>query len=92
MRFRARMFLRHLHNFAMDIRQHLRERLGKPISMSSSAQKITVTSLSMSVLVLVLRLVIRKTRRPSGTSSQTALRQVAHLQKDYMLSGRVVYL
>ena len=34
---------------------------------------------------------IRKTCRPSGTSSHTALIQVAHLQKDYMPSGIVYF-
>ena len=85
------MFLFHLHDHAINIRRNPGERSGKPISMSSSVLKITATSLSMSIPVLDLRLMLRKTFKPSGTSSYTALTQAAFLQKDYMLSGNVVY-
>jgi hypothetical protein len=56
--------------------------------MSSFVQKITHTSSSMSVQGSTLRLGIRKTCRPSGSSSHTALMQLARLQRDYMLSGK----
>jgi hypothetical protein len=45
----------------------------------------------MSVPVWTLRLVIRKTCRPSGSSSHAALTQAAHLQKDCTLSGIEAY-
>ena len=40
---------------------------------------------------LDLRLGIRKTCGPSGTSSHTTLTQVVRLQKGYTLSGKDVY-
>ena len=61
------------------------------ISMSGFVQKITVTSSSMRFQGLDLRLGIRKTCGPSGTSSHTTLTQVVRLQKGYTLSGKDVY-
>ena len=75
----------------METRLDQRPRTGKWISMSSFVQKITVTSSSMSAQGSNLRPRVRKACGPSGTSSHPALTQVAHLQRDYMLSGREVY-
>lgn len=60
-------------------------------SMSSSVLKITHISSSTNVQDSNLRPVIRKTCRPSGSLSHTALMQLVHRQKDYTPSGKGVY-